>query len=297
MRVSQLNTSNAIIQQIESLNRRQLLLQRKTATGLEVEKPSDNPTAAAETVRIDAERRNAIQYRKNLQEAESTLQIGSEHLGALHDLLIRAREIIALAGGASSDEKMQAYAREMEGLAEQAFDSVNASFRGKSLFGGQAVDAPPFDESRDAGGKLTGVTYNGSANATILKIAPDFTIASRLTGGEAAHLSGVLDDLIAVRDALDNGDRNALQATDAGLSRAEDRIIVSQADLNGDLARIEWIRTRENERFLNLQESRSAAVDADLAETITQLNQASVAYRAALQTSTLVLNQSLLNFL
>lgn len=297
MRVSQLNTTQEIISQVESLNRRQLLLQQKVATGLDVRRPSDDPAAAAEVVRIDAERMASIQFRKNLQEGESVLRVGSENLRAFHNLVSRAREIIALSGGTSSDEKMLAYSQEMEGLVEQAFSTLNATYRGKSLFGGQATDRQPFEGTRDAAGKLTAVNYVGAPDTTSSRVAGDFSIDTRLGGTEAGGFTSILSDLISARDALQATDRPALNTIDPRLTGAEDEILVAQADLNGNLARVEWIRARENERFLTLQESRSEAADADLSETITQLNQASVAYQAALQTSTLVLNQSLLNFL
>lgn len=297
MRVSQLNTTAEIISQIEGLNRKQLQLQQKVATGLEVQRPSDDPVAASEVIKIDSERKTSIQFRKNLEEANSLLLIGSENLQAFHDLVSRAREIVSLSGGTANDERMIAYSEEMEGLVEQAYNMVNSTYRGSSLFGGQATDMKPFSDTRDPDGKLTGVSYNGATATTGLQVAKDFSINTRLGGDDAAGFSTIIDNLIAARDALSNTDRSALSAADSGLGGAEDQILLSQADLNGDLARVEWIRSREDDRFLTLQESRSRAADADLAEVITQLNQAGVAYQAALQTSTLIMNQSLLNFL
>lgn len=297
MRVSQLNTTNEVISQIDRLNRRQLVLQQKVATGLEIQRPSDNPASASSVVKIDTERRAAIQLRKNLQEAESTLQVGTRNLEAFQDLITRSREIIALSGGASSPERMQTYAREIEGIVEQAVNLGNTSYRGKSLFGGQAIDSPPFSSLRDANGRITSVSYLGSSDATTLQIGADFAVDTRLPGSSAAGFVPIIEGLIQVRDALFAADPDALRLAQDPLAAGEDHVLLAQAELNGDLARIEWIRLREDNRFLTLEEDRSLAADADLAEVITQLNQAGVAYQAALQTSAQLLSTSLLNFL
>jgi flagellar hook-associated protein 3 FlgL len=297
MRVSQLNTTREVLHQMEALNRKQLVLQRKTATGMEVERPSDNPAAAARVIRIDTERQQAMQLRQNLHEAETHLHLGSKNLQAFQDLVTRTREIAALSGGTTGPDKMAAYAKEMEGLTEQAFHLANSTYQGQFLFGGLATDAPPFDATRNGDGLLTAATYQGANETTRIQAGQDFVVATRLDGTQARGLEDVITTFVAVRDALAAGDKEALNGQAGALGAHEDALVFSQAGLNGDLTRIEWTRLREDERFLALGEDRGRVADADLAQVITQLNQASVAYQAALQTSTMFLNHSLLNFI
>jgi flagellar hook-associated protein 3 FlgL len=110
-------------------------------------------------------------------------------------------------------------------------------------------------------------------------------------------MADFINNLVALRDALNSGDTSAVTGTQAGLSTSEDTI-VSAIGINGGMqTRIEAAQTQQKSSTTNLQSVLSSKVDADLPSTVVKLSQAQTAYQAALQSAVNVMQLSILNYL
>ena len=97
---------------------------------------------------------------------------------------------------------------------------------------------------------------------------------------------------------LTSGSTAAVSSTDAPqLTKDEDNILY-QVTANGVLqSQLTSTNNVATQQGTNTTEQISLATNADLAQTLTQLSQTQTAYQAALESGTMVLNVSLLNYI
>jgi flagellar hook-associated protein 3 FlgL len=142
---------------LSGLNRAQaaiLLLQEQLSTGKRIVRPSIDPVGAtlAMGYRGRIERNGA--YVRNANDATGRLGQADSSLGSIADLLDQARVIaLAQATGTASTQTRVSAAGAIGGLLTQSVAFANASFNGRSLFGG-AAGAAPFAQA--AGGVAFG---------------------------------------------------------------------------------------------------------------------------------------------
>ena len=103
--------------------------------------------------------------------------------------------------------------------------------------------------------------------------------------------------MISLRDALTSGDTNAMNTANTTLSGSDAVITNAVADNGAVQARIQAEQTQLQSESTQTDTLISGDTNADLPSTIVKLNQAQVAYQAALQTSASVMQMSLLNYI
>src|SRR4029079_16547006 len=111
--------------------------------------------------RIQARVTATEQYKRQAQQAESTLTATDRSLSLLHDLLTRAGEL-AVTGASDSNNATDraAIAAEVNALLEESVTVANTVEDGRSLFGGQETRTPPLTVTRNAGGNITAAAWN-----------------------------------------------------------------------------------------------------------------------------------------
>src|SRR5206468_2579709 len=99
-----------------------------------------------------------------------------------------------------------------------------------------ASSQPPFVATRDASGKITGVTYQGNTSVNQSEIAEDTTVSADAVGSSTGAARGVITDsasgadffnhLISLRDHLFANDKAAVINTDTpALRKDEDNFL------------------------------------------------------------------------
>ena len=310
MRVTSQSFPNALMGQLGRLNTRQSALQTQVATGQRIQLPEDDPAAVQRVLNMQAEARSAGQYQKNI---DRLLEQSNAAFGSIKSLKLasdRAGEIATLADGTKGPEQLKAYAVEVEQLLEQAVNAANAKFNGDYLFGGTRAGDSPFVAERDAGGKITGVSYRGGSEVMECEIAEGSFITAQTLGANnsGSGARGLLADtrtgadffghLISLRDQLQAGNTAAISAeTLPNLQKDEESLVFHYGTAGATQGRLEATRNILTSRASSLEALVSHEVDADLAQTMVQLSDAQNAYRAALQSGATILNTSLLDFL
>ena len=277
-------------------------LQTQIATGVRIERGSDDPVAASRLraltrleVRGNTESENAARLEQDLAQA------GNELEGVV-SILQRARELaVAAANDPVGENGRDAIANEIEQLADELFARSNASsVTGAPLFAGTAT-GPAF--VRDAGGV---VSYNGNDQNGSVPVAPGTRIERSLTGRQVFEFDNggtpdtafaALSDLAA---ALRNTGGNPAQGARDAIARIDlalDTGNRAQTVLGARGAWVESIRQDQDIRAIDVAEKRSAIADTDIADTIIRLQQTLTALEASQASFTRVSSLTLFNAL
>lgn len=297
MRIATNTTSEAVLAQLQKLSQRQSQLQTQAATGQRIFQPEDDPAAVGRLLMLEVERRRISQYQRNADSALETSQASYTSLREISKLTERATELAQLGAAPSGDDAMEAYASEVNQLIEQTLQLGNARFRNDYLFAGTAVTTEPFTATRNGSGQVTGAAYAGNTLQRSVPLSESSTIAPGTDGPTNQSIATMLDNLVALRDALSSGDPNQVLQARPALEATENQQISALAGHGAVQMRIEVNRTQQTSRTDDIERLVSAEADADLPTTLVQLSQASGAYEAALASASKILSMSLLDYL
>lgn len=297
MRVSTNNISENLIRQIQQLGSQQNRLQTQVATGQRIFQPEDDPTAMGRVLTLESEQRELGQFTRNIDRALEISQISFSGLQNLKTASDRATEIGVLGAGTISNEAARAYAAELDQLIEQTLQVANTKLRNDYVFAGTAVDSAPFTATRNTAGQVTAVAYAGNTSQAAIQLSESSSISPGTSGATNTSIGTLLNQLVALRDALAANNGPAVTAAQSGLIASEDVLVSALAETGGVQMRIETNRSQIQSRSENVERLVSAEADLDLPTAIVKLNQSQTAYQAALQSAASIMRQSLLDYI
>ncbi|AWW73551.1 flagellar biosynthesis protein FlgL [Erythrobacter sp. KY5] len=288
--------------QMGTLRERVERLQTQIATGVRIERGSDDPVAASRLralarleTRGATEAENAARLEQDLAEA------GNQIEGVL-SVLQRARELAVLAANDPTGETgREAIAEELDQMTQELFARSNAlSLTGAPLFAGTA-GASAF--VRDANGD---VTYNGNSEVGTIPVAPRTEIERGVTGaqvfefevnGAPSNSFAVLTNLAIALRASGGDPAQAARDALAGIDAAIDTANRSQTVIGTRAGWVEAVQQDQQTRAIDVAEKRSQIADTDVADTIVRLQQALTALEASQASFTRVSSLTLFNAL
>ncbi|MFT3783253.1 MAG: flagellar hook-associated protein FlgL [Nibricoccus sp.] len=297
MRIATNTVSQSVLAQIQKLSTRQSTLQNQLATGQKIFQAEDDPSAVGRILILDTENRQIQQFQTNANRALEVSQATYAGLQDIKKLSDRAGEIATLGAGASSPDSYRAYAKEVNQLIEQALQLGNNRLRNDYLFAGTALTTAPFTATRNASGDVTAVGYAGNATQTSVQISELSSLSPGSSGATNAGLAGFLNNLVALRDALNTATSTAVSAVIPNLETSENLLVNSLSEQGAVQLRIEVAQNQQENRLSGIETTMSNEADADAAETAVKLSQTSTAYEAALSSATKILQMSLLDYL
>jgi flagellar hook-associated protein 3 FlgL len=209
----------------------------------------------------------------------------------------RAGELATSGAGALDPAAFPTNATEVNQLIEQGVQLANAQLRNNYLFAGTAVDTPPFVAARDANGNITSVSYVGNMTQAAVQISSTASITPGSSGASNQALADFLNHLVQLRDALNTGVSTNVSAVQPALVNDENNLVSGLSEYGAVQMRIEVNQSLQQDRLQDVGKLISTETDVDLPTTVTKLNQASVAYQAALQSTTKIMGMSLLDYL
>jgi len=287
------------VRNINNQTNRLLTLQEQLATGLRVNRPSDDPIDARRAVSIRSLIGKNEQYLANISMVNSPVAETNTSIETILSSFNRAWELtLRGANGTNAQSQLDALALEIDQILEGIFSTANHETNGRYLFGGTRTTAPPYEAVRNAEGEITAVNFVGNTEAVRVAISDVLDLQYNETGPDVlSETQDIFQTLIDVRDNLRAGDTGAL-----GSVRLEEMETV-RVQLTSALARVGSIQNRldrsveEFEEFtFQLQTQLSDAIDADYAEVITELNAQTNAFQAALSAAARAILPSLLDY-
>lgn len=192
--------------------------QQQAATGLRLEKPSDDPAAAAELARLRASLSSSAGHRDAIQHAQGDAELAESTLAQVNELMASAKEAAMQGANDSlSADNRQALATQVRGLRTELLKLANTRGTKGYIFAGTKTDAAAFD--------ATG-SFAGDDQEQVIDTGGSSPVAVNASGAKAFTAAGGRDlfaDLDALATALDNNDRGgasaALDAIDAGATQ------------------------------------------------------------------------------
>lgn len=263
-------------------------LQEKASSQKAISRPSDDPAAAGEALRVRGEIRANEQYARNIANGEGWLDQLDNANVASKRALDRVNDL-TLQGSNSSlpPAAREALALDVESLRSELAGQANATYAGRFLFAGNTDGSEALrpDLTFEAGGTVErrvgpGQSVRVDANgADVFGSGPTSafalldTIAADLRAGRdvSVHLAPLQD-----RNKVLTAEHSEIGTHHARLLEAKDTVADASLALEGERATVE---------------------DIDLASVILDLKLQETAYQSALAVSARVLQPSLMDFL
>lgn len=277
----------------EELARRQ----REVSSGLRLQAPSDDPTAAVGAVAEHAAIGAIDRYARAADSVGSRLAVVDTVLGDVIEKLTQAQAVATGAlGDTPTPAQREAAARELAGLSDAIFGDLNTSFRGVYVFAGTASTTAPFTRNPDG----TVTAYQGNASTIAVDIDRSASVQVTFDGGAIAQ-GGEPRDIFEILETLGAdalaGDTPAIEAGIADLKKAFDRAISAQTRVGTDQKAIDDQRLRLGDETLGAKARLSKLQDANMAEAISAMARAQTGYEAALGATATITRVSLMDYL
>lgn len=293
MKITHNMLADSTLRNINKILSRLDRLQNQLSTGQRISAPSDDPLSASAAVSYRAALGEIEQYIENVDTARSWLEATDSALGSITQVLQRARELaVQGASDALSLSDRQRIAAEVTELIDHTIAQANSGYAGQFLFSGFKVSTRPFTL---ASGPPDTVVYNGDNGQIRRQIESGSAIVVNVVGGSA--LSPVFSALIAVRDALNAGDAQAVSATLANIDGAIDSVLTTRSEVGAKINRLSGQAERLEDLKVSITGLLSKIQDVDMAEAITDFTMQQNVYQAALTAGAKAIQPSLLDYL
>lgn len=291
MRITDDSNYRNLLQDIQRISQRMQTAQNQISSGKKLTRPSDNPSAAADVVRIDSETAMNAQYLDNLSTAQSRLQFADTAIDGVQVANERIRSLALLAENSSTSAASSI--AEISGLRDQLLSSANSAIDGQFIFAGSNTQTEPYTKAADGT-----VTYNGNADAMKLQVGRSASLQTQIPGDQiftaGVDIFKTVSDLVT---AMTNGDKAGIQAQVANLEQFASTLSSVRGHLGGlmnvastsqnELKQVDLVRTAQ---LSQLQ-------DADLAQALSEFSQSQTALQAATAVGAKVTSVTLLDYL
>ncbi|MEC7889019.1 MAG: flagellar biosynthesis protein FlgL [Pseudomonadota bacterium] len=238
---------------------------------------------------------------RNSQLAEADLSLADQTLDSVVDIVVRVRELAVRANSSTlNDEQRSAISTEVASLRENLVVLANSrNISGHALFGGQTAGNAYVDNG-------TGVQFVGTPDITPLEIGEGQSVEPGLAGPEIfefttangpTDLFAVLGNLAA---ALATGGQTAMDASSAALEELDiglEKVTTAQTVVGSRLNWIDLMSDRRENNAERIAEERADVGGADIAVTMTRLQETLTILEASQASFVRLANLSLFSML
>ena len=291
MRVTSSGSYDTLLSGIQSIEQRLQQDQLEITTQNKINQPSDNPSGAADLVRLTGEKSEIAQYKSNAAAGQDRLSYSDTVLGNVQDLIQR---VISLGQTALGNTSMaSAYTTEIDGLRDQIVSAANTNFQGVSIFGGTVTDKSPYVVQSDGS-----VTYQGNSSAIQVQVGRATTLQMGIPGSQV--FSGAIDVFSTVKQlsaAITAGDKSAMQTQLTNLQQYFDSVSASRTQVGSLVNQAQSVQSDLQTYELARATDQSRIQSADLAQATTDFTQTQTALQAAMAVGARISQISLLDYL
>ncbi len=305
------------------------------ATGIKLNKPSDDPSSIRPVLTTRTQIMHTDRYLETMGVTLDKMEATDGHLDHVENILQRVKEItINSINGAMSQEDLNTFADEVKNMREELLDAANAQVDGKYIFSGYAENTKPFVENTTYSPATYVPTdsttwpyfYAGDPNPTELEITPGERLEVNLTGNDLfmginnsnMQTNGpsppasyspdpdridIFSILTRVEEALRAGNMDDPSGAGGGLEANLENLEISanqnrrlRSQLGNRASRVETAMVHQEDVRIDLQQILSRYQDADAIETFNDIIKQETAYKAALSITAKVSEISILNY-
>ncbi|MEM9613421.1 MAG: flagellar hook-associated protein FlgL [Actinomycetota bacterium] len=297
MRITDQGLTNIRVAHIAAGQSKLAEAEGQIASGKQIQKPSDDPSASARLMRHTDRLARIGQYQRNNDSARLWADAGDRTLQSVAYSLGRAKTLAVQAGNDTlGAEERTALATDIRAIADEMISLSNTKVTGRAIFAGTAN----VDEAYDATG-----AYLGDTAVVTRSIDSGERVEVGLPGPEVFGVSNpgdpfngtIFEALHELADRVAAGDnagvRDGIEAVDA----ATNRVAAGQGRLGAVSRQLEVVADRQTSEELAVSTTMSKLQDTDVAEAIIRLRSAEASYQATLSATARSMSTSLLDFL
>ncbi|ATF15936.1 flagellar hook-associated protein FlgL [Brevibacillus sp. HB1.4B] len=297
VRVTQNMLNSNMLRNLHNSMRNMDKLQDQLASGKKIAKPSDDPVVAARGMFYRSSLMENDQYKRNVDEAKSWLDMTDSTMDEVGNVIKRIKEILVYSGdGAISPDDLKTMGSEVQELKNHLGTLANQQINGKYIFAGTDTNKAPFDPTANAG---KGDFVSTNSSLINLEVSQNVFVTSNINAQKifnfpdnANNMFKVLDNVIT---ELSNG-RGASQFI-TGMDQQYDKLLAERASLGASVNRVELIADRLKTQDVSITELMSKNEDADMAGVMTDLKMQESVHSAALGSGARIIQPTLLDFL
>ncbi len=275
----------------------------KIASGMNYNRPSDDPVAARLLIGLSDRLRANEQYASNIDKASIALKMMDAPLTAMITTLSNVRSLASTASsGTLDDATRQNTISQLTAFREQLADYGNTQIGNQYIFAGTMTTTKPFERAVQTVPPPVGFNYYNGNNGTIsVEIDAGVTETTNIPGsqvltGPDVNILKTLDELI---DKLENNptDITGMQALTTQLDDGAQQLYNAQVTNGNRITRIAALDTMLYNSNNTIQTVLGDVQNADYAKLAVQLQQQTLALEATLSTTAKVSQMSLLDYL
>lgn len=273
----------------------QLATMQERATSLKaINRPSDDPAATADALKVHAHQRAVEQYARNADNGDGWLTTIDTALSSTTNIMNRIRAL-ALQGandGAMSQPAKDAIAVELKGLKEDLLRNANTAYLGRNVFSGNTDTGRAFD--------ATTYTFTGAPGASVQRRIGDDATVRVDADGSAIFGQGIPGSVFALVDRIVgdlSGGVNNIGVHLGALDGYMKGIVGQQAQIGAQHSQIDRAQASLLKEKGTLEAQRAGIEDLDLGQAILDLKTQEVTYQAALAVTARTLQPTLMDFL
>ncbi len=298
LRITSNTLASRLTGDLTRLSSTQSRLTQEMASGKRLIDASDDVPATGRVMAYESEKRTLQQFERNAQRGLTNISISTTALNSIKSIANKIFNLAPSAAASGDPSQHTALGTQIDGLLEQVFSLANNQVNGTYLFGGQETGAAPFSATRDGNGRITAITYNGDTGAAPeVAVSESARVATLNNGTQNQELESMMNNMVALRDAVFTDNKPAIGAAQNTLGDDEDNLVTMLSTLSTSQFRIKATQEQNTVRFNQLANLSSAESDIDLAETIIKYQSAERSYEAALKAGSNLLQRSLLDYI
>ncbi len=266
--------------------------QNRATTGLQVERASDDPSAASSIMASGSTLRAIDQYKRNINSARARLDREESIMGSVTQMLERAKELGISQGTSTADAQTRLIAKaEVDQILQAVVQLGNTSHEGEFLFGGDQSNVAPFSGTTSP---YSAAPPTGTRRA---EISSALSIRTNHNGTDAFLTSGVLSSIEQLSLALGANDQTAIQSSLASLDGAHASVQVLIGETGAASQQLDVASSNLDALDTSLRAFKSSLQDADIEKAVTELVGRQTAYQSAMLATSRVMSLNLADYL
>jgi flagellar hook-associated protein 3 FlgL len=156
--------------------------EQEISTGLSVNVPSDNPSAAAVLVQNAGQTAQADQFQRSIGSIQGEIQSADSTLQTVTATLQQAITLgVEGATGTVNGADRAAIITQLQGIQSQLVGLANLTYQGNYVFAGTATQTAPYVLDPNS---VSGVTYQGNTGVNTVTLGSQFKLQTNVPGSQ-----------------------------------------------------------------------------------------------------------------
>jgi flagellar hook-associated protein 3 FlgL len=297
MRVTSKMTADSALFNIQRTRAQLDKLNEQIASGMNINRPGDDPISTRQLLDLDSKLKQGTQYRSNITKANIWQKVTETALGGMSTALRQVRQIASSINNGSNDPTIVANAvSQLSALKSQLVDMGNTQLGDQYIFGGFETRNPPFTAADNS--------FHGTPDSLNVEINSGTTLQLNVRGDQMLLGTGgaygsidILSEIDNLSNAISTNNSAAIRTAATNLDLGAGQINNAITDVASKVVRLDSMDKLLVNNKNTLETLTSSIQNVDYAKAATELSQQKTAFEAALSATAKVSSLSLLDYL